>query len=84
MHNFIPAASARILMNNSRSFEFLVIAANDAIMNAVKKTQSETLIPYDGVDDETHKRFHQFLISHGYLGGGKTHIGNNYFYKIKW
>lgn len=84
MHNFIPAESARILTSYSRSFECLVVAANNAIMIAVKGTQSEALIPYDGVDDETHKRFHQFLISQGYLGGGKTHIGNNYFYKIKW
>lgn len=81
---FPHATTARHLIKISRSFDMLLYAANDAIMNAVKIAgPSFADIDYMDIDDATHARFHFFLTNKGYQGG-KSNVNGRIVYRIKW
>lgn len=85
MMNFITAASARTIVNGAASFDGLVEAASVAIYTAANKGYSYVDIPYEFVTDQTHLKFHTFIISKGFSGGKTTPAKTGKLvYRIRW
>lgn len=84
MNNFPTAAVARLANKHSRSFDALVQAAETAIFEAARKTLTAADIDYVDIDDETHKKFHKFIISRGFSGGKLAANTASVVYRIRW